>query len=254
MKVRSKIKSALVYPAAVLFVAASILVLLTAIVIPRFKIALADVSGNSRLPAFTEFVLNSSQFIKSHLVLLTAIIIGAIIAYKFLNATGAGRVAIDRLKLKLPVVGRIIRKAAIARLTRTLGTMLQNGVPVLRALTIVRETTGNAIFAQALKQTHDRVKDGDTLTSPLQRSGVLPATVISMIDVGEQTGALPNMLLRVADNYDEEVDNSIAAALSLLEPALIILLGVIVGGIVVALFLPIIIAVDGGFGPRGGIE
>jgi type IV pilus assembly protein PilC len=249
MKVRSRIKSALVYPTAVLFVAATIVAGLTTFVIPRFKSALADVTGRTQLPAFTEFVLNSSEYIKRHLLFFAGVIFALVIAYKFVNANAAGRVFLDGLKLKLPVVGRIIRKAAIAQLTRTLGTMLENGVPVLQALTIVRETTGNAIFAEAVRQTHDRVKDGDTLTSPLQRSGVLPATVISMIDVGEQTGALPNMLLRVADNYDEEVDNSIAAALSLLEPALIIFLGVIVGSIVVALFLAVF---AGGFDPAGG--
>jgi type IV pilus assembly protein PilC len=250
MKVRSRIKAALVYPTAVLFVAATIVVGLTTFVIPRFKAALADVTGHSQLPAFTEFVLNSSEYIKRHMVLFAGVIFAAVMAYKFINANAAGRVLIDRLKLKLPVVGRIIRKAAIAQLTRMLGTMLENGVPVLQALTIVRETTGNVVFAEALKQTHDRVKDGDTLTSPLQRSGVLPATVISMIDVGEQTGALPRMLLRVADNYDEEVDNSIAAALSLLEPALIIFLGVIVGSIVIALFMAVF--GGGGFDPAGG--
>jgi type IV pilus assembly protein PilC len=240
LKIRRRIKGALVYPTAVLFVAVTILLALSVFVIPRFKAVFMDLTGSARLPAFTEFVLNSSQWIKDHLLVIAGGLTVVILAFRWVNATGAGRAAIDRLGLKLPVVGKIMRRAAIARLARTLGTMLQSGVPMLQALTIVRETATNMVFVQALQQTHDRVKDGDTLTSPLQRSGVFPATVISMIDVGEQTGALPEMLLRVADNYDEEVDNSIAAAMSLLEPALIVFLAVIVGIVVIALFLPII--------------
>jgi type IV pilus assembly protein PilC len=250
LKIGRRIKGALVYPAAVLFVAVGILSALSVFVIPRFKALLADLTGRAQLPAFTEFVLNSSQWIKDHLLVMAGGLTAVVLAYRWVNATGAGRAAIDRFKLKLPVVGKIMRRAAIARLARTLGAMLKSGVPMLQALTIVRETASNMVFAQALQQTHDRVKEGDTLTSPLQRSGVFPATVISMIDVGEQTGALPEMLLRVADNYDEEVDNSIAAAMSLLEPALIIFLAVIVGIVVIALFLPII---PGGSGSGDGM-
>jgi len=145
-------------------------------------------------------------------------------------------------------LGRIARKAALARFARTLGTMLENGVPVLQALAIVRETMGNAVFAQAIQQTRDRVEDGDSLTSPLHASGIFPATVLSMIDVGEQTGALPNMLLKVAETYDDEMDNNIASALSLLEPVLILFLAIVVGSIVIALFLPLVDSFEQGFG------
>jgi type IV pilus assembly protein PilC len=159
---------------------------------------------------------------------------------KSVKASSCGRVVWDRLKLRLPVAGRIARKAAIARFARTLGTMLHNGVPLLQALTIARETASNVLLAHAISHAHRRIEEGDSLTAPLQSSGLFPSTVISMIDVGEQSGALPDMLLKVADNYDDEVDNSVAAALSLLEPALIIFLAVIVGAVVIAVFLPII--------------
>ncbi len=239
-KIRNKIVSSLFYPAAVMAVAMGILMILAVFVIPRFKEVFSELTGGKGLPAFTEFVLGSSQFIKSHLFYFLGLAGAFIVVMRVLYSTKAGRYAFDRLKLKLPVLGRIARKAAIARFTRTLGTMLENGVPILQALTIARETASNTLIARAIQQAHDRVKDGDSLSAPLQVSGVFPATVISMIDVGEQTGALPNMLLKVADIYDDDVDNAIASALSLLEPALIIFLAVIVGCIVIALFLPII--------------
>ena len=239
-KIRAKITSSLFYPAAVIVVATSILIVLAVFVIPRFKEVFADVTGNKTLPQFTEFVLGGAQFIKSHLIHFFGLAAALVATLKFTHTSKAGRAALDRLKLKLPVLGRIARKAAIARFARTLGTMLENGVPVLQALTIARETASNAVFARAIQQAHDRVQDGESLTSPLRASAVFPSTVISMIDVGEQTGALPAMLLKVADTYDDDVDNSISSALSLLEPALIIFLAVVVGSIVIALFLPII--------------
>jgi type IV pilus assembly protein PilC len=248
-KIRNRIKSALFYPAAVIFMAVGILTALMAFVIPTFKDVLGELTGNRALPPFTEFVLDFSHVVKDHLLLVAVVVAGAVIVYKLVNNTGRGRAAIDRIKLRLPVVGRIIRKAAIARFSRTLGTMLDNGVPVLQALNISRETASNTVVTQAIQRTHERVKDGDTITAPLQNSGVFPSTVVSMIDVGEQTGALPTMLLKVADNYDDDVDNSISAALSLLEPALIIFLAVIVGSIVIALFLPIIGIINHGFTP-----
>jgi type IV pilus assembly protein PilC len=239
-KVRAKIKASLVYPMAVVFVAVGVMAVITMFVIPRIKPIYADFTGSNTLPAFTEFVLNISESIKSGSPYIALLVAALIVAYKVVHANPGGRAVIDRLKLRLPVLGRIARKAAIARLSRTLGSMLQSGVPVLQALTITRDTATNSVFAGALEKTHQRVKDGDTLTAPLQASGVFPATVISMVDVGEQSGALPDMLLKVADNYDEDVDRSIAAALSLLEPALIIFLAMMVGAIVIAVVLPII--------------
>jgi type IV pilus assembly protein PilC len=255
-KIRSKIVAALFYPASVICVAFGILSILTVFVIPKFKEVFADLTGSAALPPFTQLVMDGSQLFKSHFLLLSGLLVASVMALRLANATPTGRAAFDRIKLRLPVFGRITRKAAIGRFARTLGTMLENGVPVLQALTIARETTSNAVFAQAVQKTHDQVKEGETITAPLHASGIFPATVISMIDVGEQTGALPNMLLKVADNYDDEVDNTIASALSLLEPALIIFLAVVVGSIVIALFLPLLGIIDHGLdgGPGQGGE
>jgi len=140
----------------------------------------------------------------------------------------------------MPVLGPVISKVAISRFTRTLGTLVSSGVPILQALTIVKETSGNVIVGAAVAAVHESVKEGETITAPLEASNVFPPMVISMVDVGEQTGALPEMLMKIADNYDEEVDNAVAAMTSLLEPIMIVFLAVIVGSIVIALFLPLI--------------
>jgi type IV pilus assembly protein PilC len=140
----------------------------------------------------------------------------------------------------MPAVGPVISKVAISRFCRTLGTLVSSGVPILQALTIVKETAGNVVIANAVVKIHESVKEGETITAPLESSNVFPPMVVSMVDVGEQTGALPEMLLRIADNYDEEVDNAVAAMTSLLEPIMIIFLAVIVGSIVIAMFLPLI--------------
>jgi type IV pilus assembly protein PilC len=150
-------------------------------------------------------------------------------------------------------MGPVVSKVAIARFTRTLGTLVSSGVPILQALTIVKETAGNVIIANAVNGVHESVKEGETITAPLEGSGVFPPMVVSMVDVGEQTGALPEMLLRIADNYDEEVDNAVSAMTSLLEPIMIIFLAVLVGSIVIAMFLPLIQMINtlSGSGPGG---
>ena len=151
----------------------------------------------------------------------------------------------------MPAIGPVVSKIAISRFTRTLGTLVSSGVPILQALTIVKETAGNVIIANAVNAVHESVKEGETITAPLEGSGVFPPMVISMVDVGEQTGALPEMLLKIADNYDDEVDNAVAAMTSLLEPVMIVFLAVIVGSIVIAMFLPLI-ALMNGIGSAGG--
>ena len=251
-KVRSKIVASLFYPASVISIAIGLLIVLAVFVIPRFKEVFSDLTGSGKLPDFTEYVLGSAGFVKEHLFLLGAVSAALFVAFRLVRSTALGRIACDRFALRLPVLGRIMRKAIIARFTRTLGTMLENGVPVLQALAITRESTGNTVFSRAIQHTHDQVKDGETLTAPLQASGIFPATVIGMIDVGEQTGALPGMLLKVAETYDDDVDNSIASALSLLEPALILFLALVVGSIVIALFLPLIEIVTKGVTDNGG--
>ena len=146
----------------------------------------------------------------------------------------------DRMKLKLPIFGDIARKGAIARFTRTLGTLVTSGVPILQALNITKETAGNVVLADAITKVHDAVKEGESIVSPLEASGVFPPMVISMVDVGEETGQLPEMLLKVAEVYDDEVDNAVDSLTSLLEPIMIVILAFIVGTIVIALFLPLI--------------
>ena len=163
-----------------------------------------------------------------------------VILFMLFIRTKFGRHAWDKFKLKMPVVGPVVSKVAISRFTRTLGTLVSSGVPILQALTIVKETAGNVIISNAVSAVHESVKEGETITAPLEASGVFPPMVISMVDVGEQTGALPEMLLKIADNYDEEVDNAVAAMTSLLEPIMIVFLAVIVGSIVIAMFLPLI--------------
>ena len=163
-----------------------------------------------------------------------------VIVFLLAIKTKVGRHAWDKIKLKMPAVGPVISKVAISRFTRTLGTLVSSGVPILQALTIVKETAGNVIISNAVSAIHESVKEGETITAPLEASGVFPPMVISMVDVGEQTGALPEMLLKIADNFDEEVDNAVAAMTSLLEPIMIVFLAVIVGSIVIAMFLPLI--------------
>ena len=156
------------------------------------------------------------------------------------KSTKFGRYTWDKFKLKMPPTGAVVSKVSISRFSRTLGTLVSSGVPILQALTIVKETAGNVIVADAVTRVHESVKEGETITAPLEASGVFPPMVVSMVDVGEQTGALPEMLLKIADNYDEEVDNAVSAMTSLLEPIMIIFLALVVGSIVIAMFLPLI--------------
>jgi type IV pilus assembly protein PilC len=243
-RIKGKVIAAMFYPVAVLFVAVVIMAILMVVVVPKFKEIFAGMLNGAALPEFTQLVLNISDTIKDHFVLT---LIGAVVAFillKVLVSTKKGRKLFDRLKLMMPVMGPVVNKVAIARFTRTLGTLISSGVPILQSLVIVRETSGNVIVADAVSAVHESVKEGETITAPLEASRVFPPMVISMVDVGEQTGALPEMLLKIADNYDEEVDNAVAAMTSLLEPIMIVFLAVIVGSIVIALFLPLITLMD----------
>jgi len=251
-KIKGKIIAAMFYPMAVLIVASAILMVLMVIVIPKFKEVFAGLGEGRPLPQFTQVVLGISDVIKTHFI-YTAIGLGVFVAaFIFFGRTVFGRRVIDKLQLKMPVLGPVVSKNAISRFTRTLGTLVSSGVPILQALTIVKETSGNVIISNAVGAVHDSVKEGETITAPLEASGVFPPMVISMVDVGEQTGALPEMLLKIADNYDDEVDNAVAAMTSLLEPIMIICLAVIVGSIVIAMFLPLIDLMNGLGGDTGG--
>ena len=203
------------------------------------------------MPAFTRLVLGISEMVKDHILYTGLGVIIVFIAFMLFIKTAFGRKMWDQIKLKMPVIGPVISKVAIARFTRTLGTLISSGVPILQALTIVKETAGNVIVSNAVNSVHESVKEGETITAPLEASGVFPPMVISMVDVGEQTGALPEMLLKIADNYDEEVDNAVAAMTSLLEPIMIVILAFIVGSIVIAMFLPLIDLINN-MGESGG--
>ncbi|HEY1662284.1 MAG TPA: type II secretion system F family protein [Verrucomicrobiae bacterium] len=238
-KIKGKVKAALFYPVAVMVVAVGILILLMDFVVPRFK----DVFNGMgfTLPGFTLFVLAVSDEVHQHLLTAMGLIAAVVVVFVLIkNKTKSGRYMWDKIKMKIPPVGPVISKVAISRFTRTLGTLVSSGVPILQALTIVKETAGNVIISNAVMKVHESVKEGETITAPLEGSGVFPPMVVSMVDVGEQTGALPEMLLKIADTYDEEVDNAVSAMTSLLEPIMIVFLAVVVGSIVIAMFLPLI--------------
>jgi type IV pilus assembly protein PilC len=237
-KIKGKVKAALFYPIAVMIVATGILILLMVFVVPRFQEVFAGM--DMKLPAFTLLVLGISNVIKNNILMSLGVVVVLVILFMLFIRTKFGRHLWDKFKLHMPALGPVISKVAISRFTRTLGTLVSSGVPILQALTIVRETAGNVIIANAVAKVHESVKEGETITAPLESSGVFPPMVVSMVDVGEQTGALPEMLMRIADDYDEQVDNAVAAMTSLLEPIMIIFLAVIVGSIVIAMFLPLI--------------
>jgi type IV pilus assembly protein PilC len=237
-KIKGKVKAALFYPIAVLIVAIGIMVLLMVFVIPRFKEVFSGMGF--KLPWFTTFVMDISDIIRYNFVRTTIGVAVVVVMFLLFIKTKFGRHLWDKFQLNVPVFGPVISKVAISRFTRTLGTLVSSGVPILQALTIVRETAGNVIVADAVNKVHESVKEGETITAPLEGSGVFPPMVVSMVDVGEQTGALPEMLMRIADDYDEQVDNAVSAMTSLLEPIMIVFLAVIVGSIVIAMFLPLI--------------
>ena len=251
-KIKGKVKAALFYPAAVMFVASAVVAVLMVFVVPRFKEIFTDMMEGRSLPAFTLFVLGISEFIAAHVLYTIGVVVAFFIIAKLVLRTKLGRKLWDRIALSFPLLGPVVSKVAIARFARTLGTLLSSGVPVLQALTIVKETCGNVIVAEAVTNIHDSVKEGETITAPMDHSSIFPATVVGMVDVGEQTGALPEMLMKVADDYEEEVDNAVTAMTSLLEPIMIVFLAVIVGSIVIALFLPLVGIIENFGNPANG--
>lgn len=252
-KIKGKIKAAMFYPCAVLLVAAGILVIMMAFVVPRFKEVFDGLLNGAPLPWFTRMVFHVSDVVTHQLPLLTLAVVVAGVLFALGLQTTWGRWTFDRLKLAMPVLGPLFRKLTISRFARTLGTLVSNGVPILQALLIVKETTGNVVMGSLVSTVHENVKQGEPLAPTLKASPIFPAMVAGMVDVGEQTGALPEMLMKIADNYDDEVENAASAMTSLLEPIMIVFLAVVVGSIVVAVFLPLIYVVTHGFeGPAGG--
>jgi type IV pilus assembly protein PilC len=250
-KIKGKVKAALFYPIAVMIVACGILIMLMVFVVPKFQEVFAGMG--MKLPTFTLLVLGISNVIKNNILMTLGIAVVSVIVFLLIiNKTILGRLLWDKFKLKMPALGPVISKVAISRFTRTLGTLVSSGVPILQALTIVKETAGNVVISNAVAKVHESVKEGETITAPLESSNVFPPMVVSMVDVGEQTGALPEMLMRIADDYDEQVDNAVAAMTSLLEPIMIIFLAVIVGSIVIAMFLPLISMISNMSGDDSG--
>ena len=224
--------------------ATAIVAFLMMVVVPKFKEIFTDLLGSQRMPALTEFVMAASTLVKDRFWLVAGGFLIVWVAIALMGKTAKGRYVVDALKLRAPLFGRLIRKASIARFARTLGTLISSGAPILQALTIVRDTMGNAVMAPAVTRVHDAVKEGERIIQPLAASRVFPPLVISMVGVGEETGALPDMLLKVADIYDNEVDNAVAGITSLLEPVMIVFLAVVVGTIVIAMFLPMLTILD----------
>jgi type IV pilus assembly protein PilC len=232
-----KVKGAMIYPTVIMSVAAIAVVTLLIFVIPVFAGMFA--SGGMALPLPTRIVIGASGFLKAYWWVIGAIIIGGGYMGKKYYATNNGKLVIDRFMLRVPVLGDVLRKSAVSRFTRTLGTLISSGVSILEGLEITAKTAGNRVIQDAIMQSRSSIAGGDTIAQPLQKSKVFPPMVISMIAVGEQTGGLDEMLSKIADFYDEEVDAAVSNLLSLLEPIMIVFLGVVVGGMVVAMYLPI---------------
>jgi type IV pilus assembly protein PilC len=239
-KIKNKVVSAMVYPIVVMIMAIGILTFLMIFIIPKFEAIFKELLEGKELPPLTKMVLGISRSLTSHLPFVIVGIVLLVVGIRIFKRTKTGSQAMDRLKLNMPIFGALMRKTAIARFTRTLGTLMTSGVPVLQALNIVRDTAGNEVVARAVNQIHDSVKEGENMAPPMEATKVFPPMVISMVQVGEETGELPEMLMKIADNYDDEVDNAVAGLTSIIEPLLIIFLAVVVGTIVIALFLPLI--------------
>jgi type IV pilus assembly protein PilC len=239
-KIMGKVKSAMIYPVIIVSVATAIVSVLMIFVVPKFQEIFTGLLKGQPLPWLTQMLLDVSNFLKNHYLTAIGGLFAAYFAFKFFSKTKLGRKIIDWSLIHMPVVGDLFLKAAIGRFTRTFGTLLASGVPILQALTITRDTSGNVHIANAINVVHDRVKEGDNVAKPLESTHIFPGMVTSMIEVGEETGALPDMLTRIADTYDEEVDNAVAGLTSIIEPIMIVFMAVMVGTIVIALFLPLV--------------
>jgi type IV pilus assembly protein PilC len=240
MKLKGQIKSAMVYPASILGIAFIVIAVLMIFVIPVFEKMFKDMSGGKvALPGPTQLVIDMSNFAQSSWYIILGGIILAVVAFKKYYATAKGKYQIDKLLLKLPVFGDLVRKASVAKFTRTLGTLITSGVPLLDALTICAKTSGNKIIEEALVNARVSISGGKTISEPLAKSQVFPKMVTHMIAVGESTGALDAMLGKIADFYEDEVDQAVASLTALLEPMMMVFLGVLIGFIVVAMYLPI---------------
>jgi type IV pilus assembly protein PilC len=232
-----KVKSAMIYPAVIVLMATVITLVMILKVIPVFKDIFAGFGAE--LPAATEFLINLSDFLRSYFLVFLGGVAAVVMAVKWYLGTPGGKLRFDRMKLNLPIVGEIFQKVAVSRFTRTLGTLLNSGVPILNALEIVSETSGNKALEKSVNEVRKQVKEGESISPPMERSGIFPPMVIRMISVGEKSGELEKMLTKIANFYDEQVDTAVSGLTSLLEPLIIAFLGIVIGGIVFCMFLPI---------------
>ncbi len=243
-RLRSKIVSAMVYPTIILVIAVGILTFLMLVIVPKFKEMFEG--QNMELPGLSQFVFNFSDNCMAddlipfvpNAVFFLALVACAIVGVTFWKRTPKGGRTVDAMVLKLPKIGDLTKVSAVARFSRTFGTLVSSGVPILQALLITRDTAGNVIVADAVTKIHDSVREGESIVTPMSTCNVFPPMMISMVDVGEETGQLPDMLMKVAEVYDEEVDNSVTALTAMLEPLMIVFLAVVVGSIVLAMFMP----------------
>jgi type IV pilus assembly protein PilC len=237
LKLKKKVKSAMTYPTTIVGIAAVVIAIIMIFVIPAFEKMFADFGG--ALPAPTQIVINLSRFLQKYIAVFIVGFILLVQAFKRFYKTKRGRELVDDFALKLPVAGILIRKVAVAKFTRTLGTMLTSGVPILDGLDIVAKTAGNKTVEKAIYKVRQSISEGKTIAEPLEKSGVFPAMVCQMIAVGEQSGAIDTMLNKIADFYDEEVDDAVGNLTAMMEPLLMLFLGTTVGGLVIAMYLPI---------------
>ena len=239
-RIKGKVTSAMVYPLVVLTIAVGIVTFLMLFIVPKFEAIFKDMLGGRPLPFITQMIMDLSRFIQGNFILIAVAIIVAVVAARFAMKMPGVAATVDNYKLKIPLFGDMLTKTSVARFSRTLGTLVSSGVPILQALNITRDTAGNLRVSKAVESIHDNVKEGESMVTPMEASGIFPPMVVSMVQVGEETGQLPDMLTKVADVFEEEVDNAVSGLTSLLEPVMIVLLALVVGTIVVALFLPLI--------------
>jgi type IV pilus assembly protein PilC len=237
-RLKRKVIGAMIYPIAVISIASLIIAGLIKYIIPSFIQMFEEMEVT--LPGPTQMLLNITNYCTQYWYTIPAIPIGIFVIFKVITATRLGRIAVDWTKFHMPLFGNIISKSSIARFTRTFGTLIGSGVPILEALDISRDTAGNKVLANAIQSVHDSVREGDPIAAPLAQSRVCDDIVVNMIDVGEETGNLDTMLLKIADNYDLEVDIAVEGLTRLMEPIMVVMLGGIIGFVVISLFLPLI--------------
>jgi len=239
-RIKGKVTSAMVYPLVVLTIAVGIVTFLMLFIVPKFEAIFKDMLGGRPLPFITQAVMDLSRFIQGNFILIAIGITALVFALRLSMKLPGVAATLDTYTLKIPLFGDMLTKTSVARFSRTLGTLVSSGVPILQALQITRDTAGNLRVSSAVENIHDNVKEGESMVSPMEASGIFPPMVVSMVQVGEETGQLPDMLTKVADVFEEEVDNAVAGLTSMLEPVMIVMLALVVGTIVVALFLPLI--------------